>query len=69
MSDRQQANSATKCAASPRGRRALIWTLRALRNALAALGVFFLFLLYTGWQQYQDRVAAGDTACSLTRCM
>lgn len=41
---------------------------RVARNFLAVLGVMFVYLLYTGWQQYEDRVAAGDTSCSLTRC-
>lgn len=40
-----------------------------LRNALAIAGVIFIYLLYTGWQQYEDRLANGDTACSFTHCV
>ena len=38
------------------------------RNALAVLGFLFAVLLGISYMQYQDRVAAGDTSCSLTHC-
>jgi len=47
---------------------ALLRTLRIARNVLAVLGVIFVYLLYTGWQQYEDRVDVGDASCSLTHC-
>lgn len=43
--------------------------LRTARNVLAVLGVCFVYLLVTGYEQYQDRLAAGDMTCSLTRCI
>jgi hypothetical protein len=42
---------------------------RTTRNILAVLGVCFVYLLLTGYEQYQDRVAAGDTTCTLTHCV
>lgn len=41
---------------------------RITRNVLAVLGVCFVYLLITGVMQYEDRVAAGDTTCTLTHC-
>ncbi|CAB3783121.1 hypothetical protein LMG28688_01583 [Paraburkholderia caffeinitolerans] len=70
MSQQQQATpTASAARTGARGIRVLVRTLRVVRNVLAALGVFFAYLLYTGWQQYQDRVDAGDTSCTLTRCL
>lgn len=42
--------------------------LRFARNVLAVLGVCFVYLLVTGYMQYEDRLAAGDVTCSLTHC-
>ncbi|MBN3811677.1 hypothetical protein [Paraburkholderia sp. Ac-20347] len=70
MNQQQQATpTASVIRSGARGARALVLTLRVARNVLAVLGVIFVYLLYTGWQQYEDRVAAGDTSCSLTRCL
>lgn len=44
-------------------------TLRVIRDLLAILGVCFALLLYTGYQQYQDRAAAGDVTCTFTHCL
>jgi hypothetical protein len=41
---------------------------RITRNILAVLGVCFVYLLVMGYSQYEDRVAAGDVACTLTHC-
>ncbi|MFM0270136.1 hypothetical protein PQQ59_06095 [Paraburkholderia aspalathi] len=49
--------------------RAVKLTLRVARNVLAVLGVCFVVLLGLGFMQYQDRVAAGDTSCTLTHCV
>jgi hypothetical protein len=69
MSQQQQATPTTGAPrAGARGVRALVWALRAVRNSLAILGVIFVYLLYTGWQQYEDRVDVGDASCSLTHC-
>lgn len=48
--------------------RAVKLTLRWTRNALAVLGLLFVILLGVSYMQYQDRLAAGDTSCSLTHC-
>ncbi|WP_028204987.1 hypothetical protein [Paraburkholderia nodosa] len=70
MSQQQQANpTASTPSASSRGARALKRAFRIVRNALAVLGVAFVYLLVLGYQQYEDRLAAGDTTCSLTRCL
>ncbi|WP_321895992.1 hypothetical protein [Paraburkholderia heleia] len=70
MSQQQQANpTASAPRAGARGVRALVRTLRVVRNVLAVMGLFFAYLLYTGWQQYEDRIDAGDTTCTLTRCL
>ncbi|WP_321904428.1 hypothetical protein [Paraburkholderia tropica] len=70
MNQQQQATpTASADRTGARGARALVRTLRIARNVLAVLGVVFVYLLYTGWQQYEDRLAAGDTSCSLTRCL
>lgn len=42
--------------------------LRFARNVLAVLGVCFVYLLVTGYMQYEDRLASGDVTCSLTHC-
>jgi hypothetical protein len=42
---------------------------RFTRNVLAILGVCFVYLFVMGVMQYQDRVAAGDTTCTLTHCV
>jgi cell division protein FtsB len=42
---------------------------RITRNVLAVLGVCFVYLLITGVMQYEDRLAAGDTTCTLTHCV
>ena len=42
---------------------------RVVRNLLAILGICFAILLWLGFMQYMDRVDAGDTGCTLTRCM
>jgi hypothetical protein len=42
---------------------------RMTRNILAILGVCFIYLFVMGVMQYQDRVAAGDTTCTLTHCV
>ena len=42
---------------------------RMTRNILAILGVCFVYLFVTGVMQYQDRLAAGDTTCTLTHCV
>lgn len=41
---------------------------RIVRNVLAVLGMCFVYLLVTGYMQYEDRLAAGDVTCSLTHC-
>lgn len=70
MHQQQTAQSTTNAATrGERGVRTLIRVLRIGRNVLAILGLVFVYLLYVGFQQYEDRVAAGDTSCSLTRCM
>jgi len=55
--------------ANSRATRAAKSIFRITRNVLAVFGVLFCYLLYTGYMQYQDRVAAGDSSCSFTRCM
>jgi hypothetical protein len=55
--------------ASSRAARAAKWTLRVARNVFAVLGVLFVYLLVMGAMQYQDRIAAGDTSCTLTHCV
>ncbi|MBN3851966.1 hypothetical protein G3N59_01110 [Paraburkholderia sp. Ac-20340] len=71
MSQKQQANptASAQTRAGARGVRALLWTIRAARNVFAILGVVFVYLLLLGYQQYTDRLAAGDTSCALTRCL
>ncbi|MFP3187072.1 MAG: hypothetical protein RXR52_42085 [Paraburkholderia sp.] len=66
MSDQQ---SATPTGSTRRGARAVKSAFRIIRNTLAILGLLFVYLLVTGYMQYQDRVAAGDTSCSLTHCV
>lgn len=61
--------SATPTGSTRRGARAVKSAFRIARNVLAVMGVIFIYLLYTGWQQYEDRAAAGDTSCSFTRCL
>lgn len=61
--------SATPTGNTRRGARAVKSAFRVLRNVLAVLGACFVYLLYTGYMQYQDRAAAGDTSCSFTRCL
>lgn len=55
--------------ATSRATRAAKSIFRITRNVLAVMGVIFAYLLYTGWQQYEDRVASGDTSCTLTHCV
>ncbi|TAM50192.1 MAG: hypothetical protein EPN57_20435 [Paraburkholderia sp.] len=43
--------------------------LEIMRNALAALGVFFLYLLGHGMWDYTQHAAASDLACVYARCM
>ncbi|POR52791.1 hypothetical protein B0G62_10488 [Paraburkholderia eburnea] len=71
MSQQKQANptASAHTRAGARGARAIRWTLRAARNVFAVLGVVFVYLLVLGYQQYTDRLAAGDTSCALTRCL
>ena len=52
-----------------RGVRIAKRTFRVVRNVLAVLGVCFAYLLFVGFMQYQDRVAAGDVACTFTHCL
>lgn len=55
-----------------RGVRAAFWTLRATRNVLAVLGLFFCFLLYRGVSAYQADMTASqqDASCAKpARCM
>jgi len=66
MSDQQ---SATPTGSTRRGARAVKSAFRLVRNVLAVLGVLFVYLLVTGYEQYQDRAAAGDTSCSFTHCV
>lgn len=40
-----------------------------MRNALAALGLFFLYLLGHGMWDYTQHVAANDLSCVYVRCM
>ena len=40
-----------------------------MRNALALLGVFFLYLLVHGMVDYTSQAAANDLACVYVRCM
>lgn len=64
--------TAGKRTASARGMRAAAWTLRAVRNVLAILGLFFVFLLYRGMTAYDVAVTSSqqDVACAkLVRCM
>jgi hypothetical protein len=61
--------SATPTGSTRRGARAVKSAFRLVRNILAILGVCFVYLLYTGYMQYQDREAAGDSSCSFTRCL
>ena len=42
---------------------------RIVRNALALLGVFFIYLLVHGMIDYTARAAASDLACIYARCM
>lgn len=70
MPDRQQPDTpAITRPEAARGFRALIWALRAVRNLLAVCGVAFIYLLVLGYQQYSDRLAAGDKPCAFSRCM
>lgn len=55
--------------ATSRATRAAKSIFRIVRNVLAVLGIVFVYLLVLGVQQYQDRLDAGDTSCSLTRCL
>jgi len=48
--------------------RAVKRALHHTRNVLAVLGLLFAVLLGLSFMQYQDRLAAGDTSCSLTHC-
>lgn len=61
--------SATPTGTTRRGARAVKSAFRIARNILAILGLCFVYLLAVGYEQYQDRVAAGDTSCTLTRCL
>jgi hypothetical protein len=59
-----------KTAKAPkRATRVAMTFFRFTRNLLAVCGVLFVYLLYTGYQQYQDRLANGDITCGLTRCI
>lgn len=72
MTQQTPAAANDSIAAKPRARssvRALKSTLRIVRNVLAVLGVCFAYLLFVGFMQYQDRVAAGDVACTFTHCL
>jgi hypothetical protein len=51
-----------------RGVRAVKTALGLIRNLLAVLGLVFAYLLWIGYTQYQERVDAGDLACTLTHC-
>jgi hypothetical protein len=51
-----------------RGVRSIKAALRLIRNLLAFLGFCFVLLLWLGYTQYQERVDAGDLACTLTHC-
>ena len=55
--------------ATSRATRAAKSIFRITRNVLAVFGVLFVYLLVMGVMQYQDRMDAGDSSCSLTRCM
>ncbi|WP_131753563.1 hypothetical protein [Burkholderia vietnamiensis] len=44
-------------------------TFRVARNLLAALGVFFVYLLVLGYFQYQDQAAQYEVQCAISRCM
>jgi hypothetical protein len=61
--------SATPTGSTRRSARAVKSAFRFVRNTLAILGVLFVYLFVTGYMQYQDRVAAGDTSCTLTHCV
>ncbi|WP_175760488.1 hypothetical protein [Burkholderia anthina] len=39
------------------------------RNALAVLGVCFVYLLVLGYFQYQDHAAQYEVQCAVSRCM
>jgi predicted small integral membrane protein len=65
-------DQALPTAGTRRGVQALIWTLRATRNVLALLGVFFVYLLWHGYSAYEAEMAASsqDVACvKSARCM
>ncbi|WP_041493238.1 hypothetical protein [Burkholderia lata] len=42
---------------------------RVTWNVLAVLGVCFIYLLVTGYAQYQDQVAQSEVQCAASRCM
>ncbi|WP_181885392.1 hypothetical protein [Trinickia dinghuensis] len=44
-------------------------TLRIMRNLLALLGMFFLYLLIHGMVDYTAQAATNDLACVYARCM
>ncbi|VWC78491.1 hypothetical protein BLA17378_03745 [Burkholderia aenigmatica] len=44
-------------------------TFRVARNLLAALGVFFAYLLTLGYFQYQDQAAQTEIQCAVSRCI
>jgi hypothetical protein len=52
-----------------RARRIAGHAFRIGRNALALLGVFFIYLMLLGYGQYVDQAAAQQIACSGNRCM
>jgi predicted small integral membrane protein len=69
MNQQQQANPTAR---TRRGARALIWGLRATRNVLALLGVFFVYLLWHGMAAYEADMASSSAAVTCvkpSRCM
>lgn len=72
MADQQTTEQIVAPYAQPRVRRSVRLAktaLRSTRNLLAALGVVFVYLLILGYTQYQERMDAGDVACSFTHCL
>lgn len=68
---RSDAPISTGAPAMPRARRgvrAVKSALRLIWNLLAVLGVLFAWLLVLSYMQYEDRIDAGDTGCTLTHC-
>jgi hypothetical protein len=60
--------SATPTGNTRRGARAVRSAFKIARNVLAVLGLLFVYLLVMGVMQYEDRMAAGDSSCTLTHC-